>query len=317
VLALHSAPTYDPNRFTGGIPKAYWDSLNTDPRRPMYNKAIQGRYPPASTFKLATAILGLQQNLVRLDTRMPQGCTGGYYFGRYWKCWDKKGHGNVNLQQAIEKSCDVYFYQLGLQLKLQGLIAGGVQLKFGERSGIDLPSETKPEYPFALEYYKKRFPRGFVPASSALNLSIGQGENAQTVVNMAKFYTALATDGTMSTPSVVRATPQRERIFTLTDGDMAGIRRALTGVVSERGTAGSARLEGVTIAGKTGTAQNPPNPDHAWFVGFAPAEDPQVVVAVFLEYGEHGYFAARVASKIIEAYLKRPATASASVQEGE
>jgi cell division protein FtsI/penicillin-binding protein 2 len=98
---------------------------------------------------------------------------------------------------------------------------------------------------------------------------------------------------------------------------MAGIRRALTGVVSERGTAGSARLEGVTIAGKTGTAQNPPNPDHAWFVGFAPAEDPQVVVAVFLEYGEHGYFAARVASKIIEAYLKRPATASASVQEGE
>jgi penicillin-binding protein 2 len=192
-----------------------------------------------------------------------------------------------------------------------------VQLKFGERSGIDLPSETKPEYPFALEYYKKRFPRGFVPASSALNLSIGQGENAQTVVNMAKFYTALATDGTMSTPSVVRATPQRERIFTLTDGDMAGIRRALTGVVSERGTAGSARLEGVTIAGKTGTAQNPPNPDHAWFVGFAPAEDPQVVVAVFLEYGEHGYFAARVASKIIEAYLKRPATASASVQEGE
>jgi len=317
VLALHSAPTYDPNRFTGGIPKAYWDSLNTDPRRPMYNKAIQGRYPPASTFKLATAILGLQQNLVRLDTRMPQGCSGGYYFGRYWKCWDKKGHGNVNLQQAIEKSCDVYFYQLGLQLKLQGLIAGGVQLKFGERSGIDLPSETKPEYPFALEYYKKRFPRGFVPASSALNLSIGQGENAQTVVNMAKFYTALATDGTMSTPSVVRATPQRERIFTLTDGDMAGIRRALTGVVSERGTAGSARLEGVTIAGKTGTAQNPPNPDHAWFVGFAPAEDPQVVVAVFLEYGEHGYFAARVASKIIEAYLKRPATASASVQEGE
>ena len=317
VLALHSAPTYDPNRFTGGIPKAYWDSLNTDPRRPMYNKAIQGRYPPASTFKLATAILGLQQNLVRLDTRMPQGCSGGYYFGRYWKCWDKKGHGNVNLQQAIEKSCDVYFYQLGLQLKLQGLIAGGVQLKFGERSGIDLPSETKPEYPFALEYYKKRFPRGFVPASSALNLSIGQGENAQTVVNMAKFYTALATDGTMSTPSVVRATPRRQRIFTLNDGDMAGIRAALAGVVSERGTAGSARIQGVTIAGKTGTAQNPPNPDHAWFVGFAPAENPQVVVAVFLEYGEHGYFAARVASKIIEAYLKRPATAAVSVQEGE
>jgi cell division protein FtsI/penicillin-binding protein 2 len=98
---------------------------------------------------------------------------------------------------------------------------------------------------------------------------------------------------------------------------MAGIREALAGVVSTRGTAASARIQGVTIAGKTGTAQNPPNPDHAWFVGFAPAEDPQVVVAVFLEFGEHGYAAARVASKIIEAYLKRPATAAPAVSEGE
>jgi len=317
VLALHSAPTYDPNRFTGGIPKSYWDSLNTDPRRPMYNKAVQGRYPPASTFKLATAILGLQQGLVRMDTRMPVPCTGCMWFGRYWRCWDKKGHGNVTLAQAIEKSCDVFFYQLGRNLSLQRLIAGGVQLKFGERSGIDLPSETKPEFPYGLDYYKKRFPRGFVATSSAFNLSIGQGENAQTVVNMAKFYTALATDGTMATPSIVRATPKRERIFTLSAGDMAGIREALAGVVSTRGTAASARIQGVTIAGKTGTAQNPPNPDHAWFVGFAPAEDPQVVVAVFLEFGEHGYAAARVASKIIEAYLKRPATAAPAVSEGE
>jgi penicillin-binding protein 2 len=319
VLALHSAPTYDPNRFTGGIQKSYWDSLNTDPRRPMYNKAVQGRYPPASTFKLATALLAMQDSVLhtRLDERQPVPCTGGYWYGRYWRCWDKRGHGDVNLRQAIEKSVR----RLLLPARAQ---AGADQADRRRReprlrrAQRHRPAERdEAEFPYALEYYKKRYPRGFVPASSALNLSIGQGENAQTVVNMAKFYTALATDGTMSTPSVVRATPQRERIFTLTDGDMAGIRRALTGVVSERGTAGSARLEGVTIAGKTGTAQNPPNPDHAWFVGFAPAEDPQVVVAVFLEYGEHGYFAARVASKIIEAYLKRPATASASVQEGE
>jgi penicillin-binding protein 2 len=317
VLALHSAPTYNPNRFTGGIPKSYWDSLNTDPRRPMYNKAVQGRYPPASTFKLATAILGLQSGVVKLADRMEQPCTGGYYFGRYWRCWDKRGHGNVNLAQAIEKSCDVYFYQLGLRLKLQGLVAGGVALKFGERSGIDLPSESKPLYPYSLEYFRKKFPRGFVQASGALNMSIGQGENAQTVINMAKFYTALATDGVMSQPSVVRKTPQRARIFRLANDDLAGIRAALAGVVSERGTAGSARLEGVTIAGKTGTAQNPPNPDHAWFVGFAPAENPKVVVAVFLEYGEHGYFAARIASKIIEAYLKQPASATSAITAAE
>jgi penicillin-binding protein 2 len=283
----------------------------------MYNKAVQGRYPPASTFKLATAVLGLQSGVVKLGDRMEQGCSGGYYFGRYWRCWDKKGHGNVTLAQAIEKSCDVYFYQLGLRLKLQGLVAGGVALKCGDRSGIDLPSESRPLYPYGLDYFKKKFPRGYVQASSALNMSIGQGENAQTVINMAKFYTALATDGTMAQPSVVRKTPQRQRIFRLASDDLAGIRAALAGVVSERGTAGSARLEGVTIAGKTGTAQNPPNPDHAWFVGFAPAENPRVVVAVFLEYGEHGYFAARIASKIIEAYLKQPAAVAASVTEGE
>ena len=319
VLALHSAPTYDPNRFTGGIQKSYWDSLNTDPRRPMYNKAVQGRYPPASTFKLATALLAMQDSVLhtRLDERQPVPCTGGYWYGRYWRCWDKRGHGDVNLRQAIEKSCDVYFYQLGLKLGLTKLIAGGVSLGFGERSAIDLPSETKPEFPYALEYYKKRYPRGFVPGSQALNLSIGQGENAQTVVNMAKFYTALANDGWMTTPSIRKHdTPERRRIFTLTADQMDGIRGALAGVVSARGTAGSAAIQGVTIAGKTGTAQAPPNPDHAWFVGFAPAEQPKIVVAVFLEFGEHGYFAARLASKIIEAYLKAPAKVNESVVEG-
>mgnify|MGYP002778131261 CR=1 FL=1 len=312
VLALHSAPSYNPNRFTGGIPKSYWDSLNTDPRRPMYNKAVQGRYPPASTFKLATALIAMQDTIVRLKLgdRMPQPCTGGYWFGRYWRCWDKKGHGNVNLQQAIEKSCDVYFYQVGLRLGLSKLVAGGVSLKFGERSGIDLPSETKPEFPYdAVQYFRKRYPRGFVQASGALNLSIGQGENAQTVINMAKFYTALATDGTMARPTIARRAPEREQLFRLSAAELDGIRGALAGVVSARGTAASAALQNVTIAGKTGTAQAPPHPDHAWFVGFAPAEDPQIVVATFIEYGEHGYAAARLASKIIEAYLKRPMVA--------
>jgi penicillin-binding protein 2 len=281
----------------------------------MYNKAVQGRYPPASTFKLATAILGLEKGIVRMSDRQVAPCTGGYSYGRYWRCWKKTGHGNLTLTQAIETSCDVYFYQLGLKLSLQGLIAGGVSLKFGERSGIDLPSETKPEFPYAVEYYRKRYPRGFVQGSSALNLSIGQGENAQTVVNMAKFYTALATDGTMAKPMIARGAPERTRIYSLASGDAAGIRAALAGVV-ERGTARSAQIQGVTIAGKTGTAQNPPNPDHAWFVGFAPSDKPQIVVAVFLEYGLHGDAAARVATKFIEAYLKRPAVMTEAVTAG-
>jgi penicillin-binding protein 2 len=317
VLALHSSPSYDANRFTGGIPKAYWDSLNTDPRRPMYNKAIQGRYPPASTFKLAMAVLGMEQKLVTIDTRMPQPCTGGYWMGRYWRCWDKAGHGNVTLAQAIEKSCDVFFYQLGLRMRLENLVAGGVKLKFNERSGIDLPSETRPEFPYGLEYFEKKYPRGYVKPSAALNLSIGQGENAQTVVNMAKFYTALANNGVMSRPTIAKQIPKQDTLFRLTPEQMSQLNHAMAGVVSTRGTAASAAIQGVVIAGKTGTAQAPPNPDHAWFVGFAPADEPKIVVAVFLEFGEHGYAAARVASKIIEHYLKKPAIVTESVTTGQ
>ena len=323
VLAIHSAPSYDANRFTGGIPKSYWDSLNTDPRRPMYNKAIQGRYAPGSTFKLATAIAGLQDTAlhVTLDTRMPVACTGGFTFGnRYWRCWDKRGHGNVNLAQAIEKSCDVYFYQLGLQLQLSRLLAGGVQLKFNERSGIDLPSETRPEFPYAEEYYRKKYGRNYVRASSAINLSIGQGENAQTVINMARFYTALANDGVMVKPTIAKQIPQRDTVYKLPPDELAGIRAALAGVVSERGTAAGARIAGVVIAGKTGTAQSGnfdpvtgKELNHAWFTGYAPADKPRIVVAVMLEnVSFHGSVTALLASKMIAYYLKRP---TAAVQE--
>jgi penicillin-binding protein 2 len=286
---------------------------------------VQGRYAPGSTFKLATAIAGLEAGIVNMDTRMEVGCNGGFSFGRgYWRCWDKRGHGNVNLSQAIEKSCDVYFYQLGLKLRLTGLIAGGVRLHFNERSGIDLPSETKPEYPYDLEYFRKKYGRNYVAPSSAINLSIGQGENAQTVINMARFYTALATDGVMVRPTIAQQNgATRERIFTLPAHQLAGIRTALAGVVSSRGTAAGARLEDVVIAGKTGTAQsgsfrNGKELNHAWFTGYAPADNPRIVVAVMLEnVFYHGSVTANMASKIIEAYLKRPAQASAAVAQGE
>ena len=139
-----------------------------------------------------------------------------------------------------------------------------------------------------------------------LSLAIGQGENDQTVVNMARFYTALATDGNSAKPEIVRRDPERTPVFSLPPEQMAALRAALAGVVSERGTAGGSRIEGLIMAGKTGTAQNSQNPDvdHAWFVGFAPADDPKIVVAVMLEFGDHGWRAARVASKIIEHYLK-------------
>ena len=308
VLALHSAPTFDPNRFTGGIPRSYWTALQADPRRPLYNKAIKGTYPPGSIWKLATAITAMEAGLVDIHDRMPTPCRGGYQYGnRYFRCWDPKGHGNVDLAGAIAHSCDTYFYQLGLKVGLQRLIAGGIRLGARQRSGIDLPAENRPLYPTdpAREYYDRRFgPQGWSNAVT-LNLSIGQGEHAQTVANMARFYTALATDGTAARPEIVATAAERTPLFRLTPEQMQGLQAALASVVGS-GTAAGSRLEGITVAGKTGTAQNAAdrNRDHAWFVGYAPAEDPKIVVAVMLEFGLHGSRAARIATRIVERYLK-------------
>lgn len=313
VLALYSNPTFDPNRFTGGIPVDYWKELNTDPRKPLFNKVIQGTYPPASTYKLATATIALQNKLVRLDEHMPVSCGGGMQYGRrYFRCWEKRGHGSLNLQGAIEKSCDVYFYQLGMRVGLANLVAGGIGLGMREKSGIDLPNEYSPVFPYkdVKEYYNRKYGAGNWSNSESLNLSIGQGNNSQTVANMAKFYSALATDGKNARPYLVNRPPERKQILNLPPEQLAHIREALAGVVSSRGTAGGSAIQGLVIAGKTGTAQNSARPavDHAWFVGFAPADNPTILVAVFLEFGQHGWSAARVASRIMGFYTgKLPA----------
>jgi penicillin-binding protein 2 len=320
VLAIHSAPSFDPNKFIGGVSTQYYSQLRDDPRRPLYNKVIQGLYPPGSTFKLATAIMGLEAG-VRLDQHMPTPCTGGYFYGnRYFRCWDKKGHGDVNLAQAIEKSCDVYFYQLGLRIGIQNMLAGGVSLRMREKSGIDLPNEKQPLWPFAKEYFDRKYGTSGWSQGVLLSLAIGQGENSQTVANMARFYTALATDGSMVRPEIVRRQTERTKIINLTPEQMEGLQRAMAGVVSSRGTAAGAQIQGVVIAGKTGTAQsghfrNGVELNHAWFTGYAPAEDPKIVIAVMLEdVSFHGSVAAQIASKMIEHYLKRPTIQGAQLE---
>jgi penicillin-binding protein 2 len=319
VLALHSAPSFDPNDFIGGISRAKYDALLHHPAKPLYNKALQGRYPPASTFKLATAIVAMQAGLVGLDDRMPDPCRGGYQFGsRYFRCWESKGHGSLTLAQAIEKSCDVYFYQLGLRLNLDRFLKGGVALAFNRATGVDLPDENRPGWPEATAYFDRKYgPRNWTNAVT-LNLAIGQGENDQTVLSMARFYTALATDGHAVRPHVVDRPVERERLFDLSPEQLAGLREALHGVVSTRGTAASAALKGVAVAGKTGTGQNAQdrNRDHAWFVGFAPKDDPKIVVAVLIAFGDHGYLAARLATKMIERYLKTTVIAPTNTTGG-
>lgn len=308
VLALHSAPTFDPNQFIGGIPRDYWEQLQTDPRRPLYNKAIKGTYPPGSIWKLHTAIIAMEANQVRIDERMPVPCQGGFQFGnRFFRCWEDEGHGDVTLAQALEVSCDTYFYQLGIRIGLQSLVAGGIRLGSRDRSGIDLPAESRSLFPSdpAREYYDRLFgPQGWTQAIS-LNLAIGQGENSQTVVNMARFYTALATDGAAARPEVVRGESERTQLFNVTPAQLRALQDAMAAVVGT-GTARASQLEGIAIAGKTGTAQNAQDAvrDHAWFAGYAPAEDPKIVVVVLLEFGGGGSRAARIASRIIEHYLK-------------
>ncbi|MEP6732003.1 MAG: penicillin-binding protein 2 [bacterium] len=308
VLALVSAPGWDGNRFTGGIPAQYWDSLRADPRKPLYNKALQGEYPPGSTFKIATAITALEGNVVRMSDHMPIACNGGMQYGsRYFHCDGK--HGSLSLSEAIAKSCNVYFYQLGLKLGLTKLLAGGVDLGFSERAGIDLPEERTPVWPATTDYFERRYGKGGWTSSVTLNLAIGQGENSQTILNMARFYTALATDGTESRPQVVKRAPERKRIFKLDDEQFGQLRAALANVV-ETGTAARAKIQGVVLAGKTGTAQsrkfgaNGKELNFSWFVGFAPADDPKIVVAMMLEYVPfQGATTATLVSKIIGSYL--------------
>jgi penicillin-binding protein 2 len=305
VLGLYSAPSWDPNKFTGGIPVEYYKQLLEDKRRPLVNKVIQGTYPPGSTFKLATSIIGLQEGVVGVNEHMPVPCTGGYQFGnRYFRCWEKKGHGSLDLEGAIKHSCDVYFYQLGLKIGLARFIAGGIKLTMRDKSGIDLPEETQARWPYAIDYYNKKYgPRGWSNAET-LNLAIGQGANSQTVVNMAKLYSAFATKGQAPRPEIAHLVPQRKQVFALNAIQDSVVLEGLKAVLEAGGTAGASAIQGLTLAGKTGTAQNTGGEDHGWFVGFAPADHPKIVVAVLLEFGLHGSRAAHIASAIIGHYLK-------------
>ena len=312
VLAIYSAPSIDPNRFVGGVSSAYYDSLRNDPRHPLYNKALQGQYPPGSTFKLATSVIALEDGLITFGTHMPEPCNGYFYYGnRVWHCWKKQGHGSLDLSGAIAQSCDVYFYQLGLKIGIARLVAGGVSLNFDKKTGIDLPEEKRPIFPSSTQYFNEKYgPRGWTSGSVELNMAIGQGDNAQTVLDMARFYSALATDGNEPIPTVQRALPRHIHAISLSPDQMDHIRAALTNVVSAGGTAAAAALHGVVVAGKTGTAQTgyfsstgKPLYD-AWFAGFAPAEDPQVVVVVMMEHVTfEGSTSAGVATKIIGHYL--------------
>jgi penicillin-binding protein 2 len=312
IRALYSSPTYDPNAFIGGISPQLWRALNSDEARPLLDRAIQARYPPASPFKLAISAMALRRGLIGLDTHMPVPCRGGLRMGnRVFRCWKKEGHGSLDLIGAVAASCDVYFYQVGLRLGLDAIVEDGVLMGFKDKAGIDLGNEVGPIYPSSTAYFDRLYgPRRWSPPATTLNFAIGQGENTQTVVNMVHFYAGLAGNGEEQTPYVVRPRPgSKPRSLGLTPGQLDGLRHALIAVV-ERGTAAASRRLDLQVAGKTGTAQNPHGKDHGWFIGFAPADKPRLVVGGLMEFAEHGTVVAPYVVQVLRRYVLGPDSAS-------
>jgi penicillin-binding protein 2 len=310
VLAMYSAPSYDPNVFVGRFEPAEWRALNTDPGRPLFHRAVSAAYAPGSTFKLVLAGVAMRSGDATVETKMPIPCRGALmYYGRVFHDWTPAGHGSLDLKGAIRQSCDVYFYQLGLKIGLNRLLADVPEFGFGRPTGIDLPSEIAGIFPPDTAWYTRRYGRRGWTNSVVLNLAIGQGENAQSPLKMTQFFAALAADGVLPTPRIARDGPVTEppRRLPLDDEALAVLRDALVAVVNEPGgTARGSRLRDWMLAGKTGTAQNPHGEDHAWFIGFAPAEDAAIVTTVLVEAGGHGSSAAApIVSRAIQFYLDK------------
>lgn len=311
ILAMYSAPTYDPNLLVGSIPRRVWGQLNTDPGRPLLNRVTHGVYPPGSTWKLATAIVGLERGVITPTERMPIACSGGMsYAGRYSRCWKREGHGPQDLILAIANSCNVYFYQLGIKLGLETLAKEGTRLGFSRKTGVDLPTEKTGTFPTGREWYVRRF--GWKPTpSEVMSLAIGQGPNAQTPLRMAQFFSALAGNGTARAPHLVmgREAPV-ETDLRVQPRTLEAVREGMARVIEEGGTAHAVELARWRLYGKTGTSQNTADPKrpHGWFTGFAGPRNGQseIVVAVIVEFGESGSGAAApIASKVADYYLNR------------
>ena len=333
VLVLASSPSFDQNAFVGGLSPKQWKTIQSNPFRAMENKAIQGEYPPASTYKIITAIAGLEEGVI--DTATTFYCPGHYRYGnRVYRCWtwNKGGHGTVDIFKALAESCDVYFYQVGQKLGVDRLAWHAKASGLGAATGINLDHEAHGLIPTAA--WKKR--RTGVPwqRGETLSVAIGQGYDLVTPLQMAVLTAAVANGGVAYKPLILRSIESADgkvvfenqkqvlRKLPASRRTLDIVKRGLWEVVhSKKGTAKIARVRGINISGKTGTAQvigrrkgdtsrkierAPHQKAHAWFVAYAPSENPKIAVSVVVENGEHGSSgAAPIAREIIKAYLQR------------
>jgi penicillin-binding protein 2 len=325
VLAFTSVPAYDPNAFASGIDRATWASLNTDELRPLQDRAIQGRYSPGSTFKMAVALAALEEGAITPEFRV--SCAGhATFYGRPFACWKKGGHGSVDLRRAIEQSCDVYFYTVANIVGIDKINKWATALGLGVKSGIDLPNEVQGLVP-STEWKREKMHEKWY-AGETISVGIGQGAVAVTPVSMAVYMATLANGGTRVTPHLLKAVddgsgwkpvpvPPPQSMVVIDHDKLQAIRDGLWGVVNGGGTGGRARILGKDIAGKTGTAQvisnqgrvaargNKDLRDNGWFVFFAPRDNPQIAGVVFLEHGIHGPNAASVAHHILDTFFAK------------
>jgi penicillin-binding protein 2 len=317
VLAMVSQPAYDPSKFTGGIRSRDWQELIANPDNPLLNRAIQAQLAPGSIFKPIMALAALETGTI--DDSFGVYCPGGAsFYGRYFRCHLKGGHGAVDLHRGIVQSCDVFFYTVGNRLGIDAIAEYAEQCGLGRKTGIDLPHEAEGLVPSTR--WKVRSTRQKWYAGETISVSIGQGALTVTPLQMAYAIGGLATGGVWYTPHLVADPARREtpRRASFNPDNVAKVIYGMYGVVNEGGTGGRARVPGIEICGKTGTAQLASNEllktlkgdaalkDNAWFVGFAPRDVPEIVVAALVEGGLHGSTAsAPIARDVIKAHFDK------------
>ncbi len=332
ILAMVSRPAFDPNVFARGIRLAEWKALVDDKKRPLNSKSVQGTYPPGSTYKVVMAAAALEEGVITPFTTI--FCGGGIFFGnRTFRCWRPQGHGSLNVHDALVRSCDVFFYQVGQRLGVDTIAEYSHRFGLGAPTGITLEHESAGIIP-STEWKRQRFGEPWYPGET-LSISIGQGYVTTTPLQMASVMATIANGGIVYRPQFVKRVESTEGATVLEEhpevvrnvgfkkSTLLQIREALSDVVnSKHGTGSNARLPGIEVGGKTGTAQasraggdkatqkgwSREKRDHAWFIAFAPVDNPEIAIAVLAEHaGQHGGTAAApIAQKVLAKYFNIP-----------
>jgi penicillin-binding protein 2 len=311
ILALESLPSFDPNVFSRGVSQQAWQELMDDKKKPMLNRALQSQYPPGSTFKIITAIAALEEGVIETGRKI--SCTGGISYGKWsFGCWKKGGHGLVDFHRAVVESCDTYFYEVGRRLGIDKIHKYATALGLGKETGLNLRLKERAGLIPSTAWKKERTKAPWY-LGETYNAAIGQGYVAATPVQMAKMLATVVNGGNIYNLSIVKGGGKPVGQVDLKPDTLALVKEALAGVVNEPGgTAHASQSQMTVIGGKTGTAQvvgkkkgaGERFADHAWFVAFAPVDNPTIALSVFVEHGGHGgATAAPIAKRAIEAYM--------------